>query len=76
MSHVVVPTETLCIDVQELRLIERVDQVCPELETRRATETHVLRHGEVPLVTAGQAERRDRRVAILTVQAMVRTLRG
>ena len=54
------------VDVQELRLIEGVDEVRPELETRRATETHVLRHGEVPLVTAGQTERRDRRVAVLT----------
>src|SRR5688500_17978231 len=58
--------ETLCIDVQELGVVERVDQVRPDLETRRATEAQVLRHGDVPLVTAGQTEWRDRRLAILT----------
>ena len=30
------------------------------------TETHGLGHGEVPLVTAGQAERRDGRGAVLS----------
>ena len=55
----------MCIDVEELGLIERVDQVCPELETSRANKAYGLGHGDVPLVTAGQAERSDWRRSVL-----------
>src|SRR5688572_17922025 len=58
--------DTRRVDVEKLSLIERVDEVGPQLETRCATKPDVLGDGEVPLVTAGQTEGRDRRIAVLT----------
>ena len=56
----------MCTDVEELGLIERVDQVCPELKPGSANKAYGLGHGKVPLVTAGQAERSDWRGSVLS----------
>ena len=53
-------------DVEELRLVECVDQVRPDLETRTTHYGQGLRQCEVPLIPAGQAEWRDGRRPVLS----------
>ena len=64
-SHAVVPRQKV-FDVQELGLVEGVDQVRPQLQTRTATEVHAFREGDVPLVTSGKPKRRDGCCSVLT----------